>query len=650
MASLHRSVKHGIGRLTATADATATTRLTQVSHKAPTRLIPLPKSSVYKAGAAICALSNYGAGMLQGDTSEISVNVEKGARLGITTQGTSRIYSQHRNLADDDRVCRVVLNAKVEQGGLCVLTPDPISLFSVSSFVQQQTIEIHPQSSAILVDWFSSGRYRNGERWEFDYLKSTTSLYWLEDDDSPGIRNASSEQPIPFLQDSVSLDYRIQSKDSDPFGVERINSFASLILYGDQVETVVRTCEKLQDRLTATHTRIRTRAPQLHEDEINDAVGDDVDHLLSSLAGRVCLGISRVPLGEEKADAHVVRLAATTNEDIYRIFHHCLLPLESSFGYQFYKDRIHAAASEISTADAVDASNVVLPRKITRNITRKGKAQAQALPKSQLSTATEGDESASFWSAYMLADSSMPTGSFAHSAGLEAAAQLGLIQNEENLGDFIKVAVRSTMQTSTPFVIAGHRLGIASIAREADSASKDDGDFVDQFTRLDRQAQAVLAANAPACAASMDQGKNLGRVVLQWLRNTEGNQISSRQQLLSSLQRGSHLGPMLGVVGALLKLNEIQVARLHGYCAARDMVSAAVRLSLVGPLASVRLLHQVQGAVQEGLDASLAAIQAQGGESGDGAYVPMLSAATSSPVLEALHPCHDLLQVRLFRT
>jgi hypothetical protein len=57
MSRLGRSVKHGIARLTASADsASSPTRLTQVSHKAPMRLLPMGKSSV-QAGAAICALS-----------------------------------------------------------------------------------------------------------------------------------------------------------------------------------------------------------------------------------------------------------------------------------------------------------------------------------------------------------------------------------------------------------------------------------------------------------------------------------------------------------------------------------------------------------------------------------------------------------------
>jgi urease accessory protein len=137
----------------------------------------------------------------------------------------------------------------------------------------------------------------------------------------------------------------------------------------------------------------------------------------------------------------------------------------------------------------------------------------------------------------------------------------------------------------------------------------------------------------------LDQGKSLARVALQWL----GDDDARKKQLLQQLQRGGHIGPVLGVVGALLGLDELQVCRLLGYCAARDIVSAAVRLSLVGPLASVRLLSHAQGAVQDGMNASLVAMQEHQND-------PLSAATSCAPVLEALHPCHDLLQMRLFRT
>jgi urease accessory protein UreF len=72
------------------------------------------------------------------------------------------------------------------------------------------------------------------------------------------------------------------------------------------------------------------------------------------------------------------------------------------------------------------------------------------------------------------------------------------------------------------------------------------------------------------------------------------------------------------------------------------MVSAAVRLSLVGPLASIPLLHKVQGAAEDGWKTSWIAMEEDPN--------PLSAAAACAPVVEALHPCHDVLQLRLFRT
>lgn len=633
MSPLGRSVKHGIARLTASADsASSATRLTQVSHKAPMRLLPMGKSSVNKAGAAICALSNYGAGMLQGDSSELLVQVDAGARLGITTQGATRVYTQ-RIKAE----CKAQLNASLAQDSFLVYAPDPCAMFASSSFAQRQNFQLHPSSSLVLIDWFSSGRYRNGERWQFDRLKSRTTLEWIGGD--------NTKANIPFLQDSISMDQRIPNEDNkDPFGVAKVNSFASLILYGSQADPVVEKCQMLQEYFAAAHTSVRQQS--------EDPVPSPED--LQQLYGRVCFGVSKVPLMEHSiADAdvyaHVVRLAATTNEDLYRVFHHLLLPLAPTFGHQFYKDRISALTSEIPRMNNNGSTSTVNGSSSPVNVSDQTTTNnASALNLDGITTMSTTPQpplmgtaanSPAFWSAYMLADSSMPTGSFAHSAGLEAAAQMGLIQSEDDVAKFVQVATRSTLQVTAPFVIAGHQLLSKSKAKSSSPTNNDDDEFVEKWRALDQKAQAVLCSNAPACAASLDQGKSLARVALQWLDDAQSKQYVQR------LSRGGHVGPILGIVSALLGLDERQVCQLFGYCAARDMVSAAVRLSLVGPLASVRLLQEVQGAAQDGLEASLLAMSES-----DPPNDVLSAAAACAPVVEAVHPCHELLQVRLFRT
>jgi urease accessory protein len=128
-------------------------------------------------------------------------------------------------------------------------------------------------------------------------------------------------------------------------------------------------------------------------------------------------------------------------------------------------------------------------------------------------------------------------------------------------------------------------------------------------------------------------------VAKQWLGEESAGNLRALR-----FDQCSHVAPIMGAVGAMLGLDESQVCHMFGYCVARDIVSAAVRLSMVGPLASVRLLHQVQGAAENGYNASLLAMEEHSEEG------PLVAAAGCAPIVEAIHPCHDLLQVRLFRS
>jgi urease accessory protein UreH/urease accessory protein UreF len=649
---LQPAIKQGLGWLTASADAfDKPTRLTQIAHKAPLRLLPVGTSPVRNAGAAICALSNYGAGMLQGDSSLLSITVKAGAKLGITSQGANRIYKR-RNQNDDD-ICKTDIQATVQEDGFLVVAPDFCSMFASSSLEQKQVFEIHPSSSVVLIDWFSSGRYQNGERWQFSSLKATTKLQWIQEDNS----NDKDNRRIPFLQDSIWLqnDDINSTRNEDPFGVDKVNTFASLILYGDQADSVVQNCKKIQNSLVARHTRIRVPQDINQDDNMEDYENDtlvfqegnngifmDLNSL--QLSGRVSCGVSDIPVTGSTNSAKVVRFAATNSEDLYRVFHYLLSPLEKRFGYSFYKDRISARASFIPPMNSI-------PRKPLKKRKDKGLISQVAPNNANNSihpSLDGGGDSSAMWAAYMLADSAMPTGSFAHSAGLEAAAQLGLIadRNDDEIAGFIQAATRSNVQVTTPFLIAGHALY---------KEHKNDPTPVDEWKYLNAQAQAILCTNTLACAASLDQGKSLARVAKQWLYNGPSSSQKGEDTAMNDLailnemtSDSHHIGPVLGVVGSKLGLSEQQVCDLFAYCVARDMVSAAVRLSLVGPLASVRLLHGIQKAAEAGMEAVR---RAMAKELAKGNTVDILDvAATCSPVIEAVHPCHELLQVRLFRS
>lgn len=77
------SFRQGFAKLVAQ-NVNHKTRLTHLSHEAPTRLLPLTGSSLFEqSGTTQCALSNYGRGMVQGDFSHVTLEVQQGAHLGV---------------------------------------------------------------------------------------------------------------------------------------------------------------------------------------------------------------------------------------------------------------------------------------------------------------------------------------------------------------------------------------------------------------------------------------------------------------------------------------------------------------------------------------------------------------------------------------
>jgi len=178
-------------------------------------------------------------------------------------------------------------------------------------------------------------------------------------------------------------------------------------------------------------------------------------------------------------------------------------------------------------------------------------------------------------------------------------------------------------------------------------------------------------SNSPARLASLDQGKSLLRVAKEWVVGDDGSDRMYRRFLVhamndavssgsstptSSHRNGigantivpcGHVSTVFGTVGALLGLDDAdQVCELLGYCAARDAVSAAVRLNLVGPLASVRVLADAHKAARLGIVEAMRKKDPTMEDDED----DELTVASCAPLLDCIHPCHDLLAVRLFRT
>lgn len=213
------------------------------------------------------------------------------------------------------------------------------------------------------------------------------------------------------------------------------------------------------------------------------------------------------------------------------------------------------------------------------------------------------------WRLLQLADSSFPTGGFAHSAGLEAAAQQGELA-ENGLGHWARQLILQTGFGALPFVGAAH-------------------DAPRNLARLDRLCDAFLS-NPVANRASRAQGRSFvaacaaaygGKRLWKWA-DTENRPL--------------HHAPAFGAAAAELGVARRETMRLYLFTTLRSGLSAAVRLGLAGPLESQRLQSGCAATLEETL--------------GRCSTIPVEESAQTAPLLDLFQSTQDRLYSRLFQS
>lgn len=220
------------------------------------------------------------------------------------------------------------------------------------------------------------------------------------------------------------------------------------------------------------------------------------------------------------------------------------------------------------------------------------------------------------WSQWQLLDSILPTGGFAHSFGLEAAMQARLVNSPEDLQTYVIHVLDSTGSLLLPFV-------------HATTTSPD----AQTWHKTDKVLNATLA-NEVSRKASIAQGSALMRVAASVFSEIPCLKTMRTTALSTGGAVCFHHGPVFGLVCGLLGFNCETSQRAYMFITMRDIISAATRLNLVGPLGAAVLQHHV-APVAENLSTKWMNRDVE-------------EACQTCPLLDTVQGCHSYLFSRLF--
>ena len=213
-----------------------------------------------------------------------------------------------------------------------------------------------------------------------------------------------------------------------------------------------------------------------------------------------------------------------------------------------------------------------------------------------------------------LADSAFPgPEALAHSGGLEAACQQGEVVNVDDLRNFTAQIVWQTGYSALPFVTAAH--SDASRLKELD-------------THCD-----VFLTNHVANRASRTQGRALLSTCEKCFITPE---IAALSQIVREQKLCRHLAPCFGGALRAMKIELRETQELCLFVALRGVISAAVRLGVLGPHAAQQLQSSCYREVERVLEHCR--------------ELSLDELAQTAPLIDLFHSTHDRMYSRLFQS
>jgi len=212
---------------------------------------------------------------------------------------------------------------------------------------------------------------------------------------------------------------------------------------------------------------------------------------------------------------------------------------------------------------------------------------------------------------WQLIDSAFPIGGFAHSAGLEAAFQMGAVGTTESLDRFLRISMGQAVNFSAPFV--------AHVARSPADAKAADHLYHCQTT------------NPISNSASRVQGNALLSTATEAFSLP---QLQSAREAIRMNELFGHFPVVFGFVMNLLNYSDEQAVDAFLFCQLRGWMSAAVRLGIIGPRQAQSMQNEMARHREIGVKTALSLSLDECGQ--------------SSPLLEVTQGLHGRLYSRLF--
>ena len=215
------------------------------------------------------------------------------------------------------------------------------------------------------------------------------------------------------------------------------------------------------------------------------------------------------------------------------------------------------------------------------------------------------------WLTWQVVDSAFPTGAFAHSGGLESAWQHGEIDDVKGLIAFIRASLLQTGYGVFPLLNAAHT-------------------SPERLEALDARADTFLV-NAVANRASRIQGRALLGTLTRVWPSPALAELSRR-----ATRSSAHVAPVSGAAFRAVGLPLATAQQVVAFAAVRTILSAAVRLGIVGSYEAQRLQAECAPWLDDLLE------RCRSLEQDD--------LAQTAPVIDLLQARHDRLYSRLFQS